>query len=652
MLHVANLLLICLLLVNLAGLSLVAYRFSRSWILARAASPLLVVIPFFAEHFFGFGSLAWLGPVTTVASAVLIVRHLQIFREKWRVEAVFHTAFAYALAWRYSFPDINASSEKITDVTFVANYIRGDRLPPVDRWLPPFPFDMYYSLQHYGAALLGRILATPVGTAYNLAICVIVAAAVTAAAGTAWLLVRRRGPAMLLTLVLVFGGTGVAPVIRLVMPSPQLYSGIRFMGSSLSPGYATRPFGQWLLRVDKVSEKDSLDLPVELFSYLVGLGDYHPPLGGYLLLMMALLSIALIETERALRPAHAVLVATVPLTIPCNVWDFPLQMLLVSAYLLYRLWSRKAVEWKTLAAGGASAAVLIYPFVARYGPHASALHNALRWVPRGLHTPPVAGLLVFYPLLAVLALNLICGERSKQAVAFCAIWLALLAASEFLFVDDLYAGKFERFNTALKSWAWIYSGALLTVGAVNLRSRSRLCRWGTGAVLVLILAYAGDLYANLANIPKPHLGQLDGAAWLRDDPPQRAVLDFLKNQPASIVLQRLPDRAYIPAPALIILSGQTSFLGWANHEDTWRGYPAVIDHRMAEINRFYSGDLPDAGRWLEQNQIKYVLWLPQESQLPAGTFQKIDRQIHDRYLWSDQSVQPGSLFGLWSLVDR
>ena len=49
--------------------------------------------------------------------------------------------------------------------------------------------------------------------------------------------------------------------------------------------------------------------------------------------------------------------------------------------------------------------------------------------------------------------------------------------------------------------------------------------------------------------------------------------------------------------------------------------------------------------------MKYVLWL-QESEHPAGTFEKIDRQIHGRYFWSDQSVQPGSLFGLWSLVDR
>jgi uncharacterized membrane protein len=373
-------------------------------------------------------------------------------------------------------------------------------------------------------------------------------------------------------------------------------------------------------------------------------------LSGYLLLMVALLSIAMIEAGEAVRAAHAVLAATVPVTIPSNAWDFPMQTLLVGAYLLYCVWARKSIEWKPLLAGGAAAGLLIYPFVNRFAPHAEALHNALRLVPRALHTPTAAGLLVFFPLLAVLLLNAFFGERSKQSSAFCMIWLVLLAISEFVFVDDLYSGKFERFNTALKWWAWIYSGALLTVGAINLRSASRVCRWGTAAVLVLISVYGLDLFANLVGLPKYHLGQLDGAAWIRDQPAERAMLDFLKAQPQSIVLQRLADRAYIPAPALIIFSGQTALLGWANHEDTWRGYRSDIDHRLDAIRRFYSGDMPDAERWLEENHVKYVLWLNDDNEAPAGTFEKIDEQIRSRYFWNDYSIQSDTRTGLWSLV--
>ena len=367
------------------------------------------------------------------------------------------------------------------------------------------------------------------------------------------------------------------------------------MGSSLSQKYATRPFGKWLIRADKVQDQNSLDLPVELFSYLVGLGDYHPPLGGYLLLMVALLSIAIIEAARGSKPC-------------ARRMRFWLRRYRSRSHRMRGIFRCKRVSWEDTCAiasgrknlsngnrflaGGAFAALLIFPFLIRFAPHADALHNALRLVPRALHTPPAAGLLVFYPLLAVLILNAFFGERSKLSSAFCTIWIALLAVSEFVFVDDLYGGKFERFNTALKWWSWIYSGTLLTVGAINLRSSSRVCRWGTGAVLVLISAYGWDLYANLVSLPKYHLGQLDGAAWLRDQPADRAIMDFLKTQPQSVVLERLADRAYIPAPSLVIFSGQTALLGWANHEDTWRGYRADIDHRMEAIVSFYRGDCP------------------------------------------------------------
>jgi uncharacterized membrane protein len=169
-------------------------------------------------------------------------------------------------------------------------------------------------------------------------------------------------------------------------------------------------------------------------------------------------------------------------------------------------------------------------------------------------------------------------------------------------------------------------------------------------VLVLISAYGLDLYSNLTGLPKYHFGQLDGAAWIRDQPAERAMLDFLKAQPQSIVLQRLADRAYIPAPALIIFSGQTALLGWANHEDTWRGYRSDIDHRLDAIRRFYSGDMPDAERWLEENHVKYVLWLNDDNEAPAGTFEKIDEQIRSRYFWNDYSIQSDTRTGLWSLV--
>ena len=645
--HAANLVLVLLVLLNLTGVALALQRWVASWWLARAAAPLLVLIPFFLEHFFGWGSLHWLWPITTVFSLWMIATGWRVLGAHWGVECVYLGTFAYALAWRYAFPDITASSEKMTDVTFVANYLDGSRLPPVDRWLPPYPFDMYYAIQHYGAALMARMFATPAGTAYNLAICVIAASVATAGAGTAWLLTRRHGATILLTVALLVGGTGVSPFIRLILPAPQLYSSIRFMGSALTPEAATLPVGDALVRWTHAS-KDSLDLPVELFSYLIGLGDFHPPLSGYLLLMVALLAIALIESGEALTPAHAILGATVPLTIAANAWDLPLQAFLVAGWAAYRIWAKKRVAWIPLAIGAAMCLLLLEPFLARFAVHSLALHNGIRLVPRGLHTPPLLGLLVFYPVLAVLALQLTCVERSRQSLAFCAIFIALAAASELFFIDDIYSGKYERFNTVLKSWSWIYSATLLVIGALNLRSPSRVCRAGTIAVLILICGYTRELGAAWFNPPKFHAGQLDGAAWLRDDPADRAVLIFLSSRPPAITLQRPSDRSYVPEPALAIFSDDAAFLGWSNHEDIWRAYRPDIDARADEVDKFYRAELPDSAQWLEQNGIHYVVWRGDDNRL--ASFARLDQQLRGRYFWRDFTPLGGPKAGVWCRV--
>ncbi len=638
MMHVANFARVLLLLANLTGAALLLELWLSSWWLARAAAPLIAAFPFFLEHFVGLGSLHWMWPAATIVSFAIISLRWRVLAAHWRIECVYVSAFAYALAWRYAFPDIDASSEKLTDLTFISNYLGGGRLPPADRWLPPFRFDIYYSLQHYGAALMARIFAMPAGTAYNLAICVIAASTVTAAAGTAWLLTRRRGATMLLMAALIVGGTGVSPFIRLIMPAPPLYSSIRFMGGALAPENATRPLGRALIQASGAN-KDSLDLPVELFSYLIGLGDFHPPLGGYLVLALTLLSIARIESAEAAGPAFTILGAALPLTIAVNAWDLPLELFLAAGWLCFRVAERKKIEWKALGAGFACSVILLAPYLAGFLAHSLALHTPLRLVPRRLHTPLLPALLIFYPVFSIVALQLIFGERSRQSLAFCATFLALAAASELFFIDDVYSGKYERFNTVLKWWPWIYSATLLVIGALNLRSCSRICRAGTAAVLILICGFAGELAAAWWNPAKPHAGQLDGAAWLRDDAAGRAMLAFLSKQPPAIVLQRLPDRAYTAAPALAIFSGHAAFLGWPNHEDIWRGYPPQVDSRAAEIEKFYRAELPDSVRWLEHNAIRYIIWSAGESGL--NTFAALDARIRGEYSWRPFSEGQG-----------
>jgi uncharacterized membrane protein len=647
--HISNALIILILWINLTGLALLLRKYTESWSLARVASPIAFVIAlFFIEHLSGLGQLTWVFPFTTLASCYLIVQAKDFLRKHWRLEALFYGSFLYALAWRYAFPDITASSEKITDLTFVANYFGGGRLPPVDRWLPPFPFEMYYALQQYAAALIGRVLGTTPGMAYNLGFCTIVALTATAAGATAMLLVQRRRPALLLTAAFLIGGAGTAPLIHLIEDHPALYSGVRFIGSSFSADSATKPLGRWLLNVSHVNA-NTPDLPVETFSYLVGLGDFHPPFSGFLLLMLALLAIAHIEAEITSRAAYVVLGACVPLIIPCNTWQFPLQVALAGGYLSLRLYSKKPVDWKAFALGLAGALFLIEPFLARFGPSAVDAGMAIRLVPADQRTPLSLWLLLFYPILALFVLHLLCGKRSRLTIGLCVLWIALLVLSNYFFIDDLYSGKYERFNTVLKSWAWIYSGGMLMIGAFNLRSTSRVCRWGTAAVLLLVCSFGGDLAFQFLRTPKPHLGQLDGAGPIRDDAGEKVILDTLQHAPPSIVLQRVPIGSYTTQPSLVIFAGQTAFLGWPDHENVWRGNRVDINARQREINTFYGGNMPEAWRWLQVNGIHYVIWGREDNQLPAGTFDRVNDSIKEAYVWRGYYEVGAYHVGLWQI---
>jgi len=649
MVHISNLLIVLVLWIDLAGLALALRKVIGSWSLARVSSPIaLVAVLFFVEHFVGLGRLSWLFPLTLLVSLWLLLGERDFIHSRWRTELIFHGAFLYALMWRYSFPGIDASSEKITDLTFIANYLGGGRLPPVDRWLPPFRFDMYYALQHYAAALIGGLFDLTPGMAYNLGFCTMVALVTTAAGATAMLLVRRRRPALILTASFLVGGVGTAPVIRLIERSPALHSSVRFIGSSFAADSVTDPAGRWLLRVSHVNQ-DTPDLPVETFSYLVGLGDYHPPLGGYLLLMLALLAIAHIEAGCAWEASHALLGASVPLILACNTWQFPLQLALAAGYLLLRVFSRKPVSWKAVAGGAIGSLLLMEPFLAHFGLASVDASMPIRMVLATQHTPPILWLLIFFPLVAVLALHLLTGEKSRVTVGLCVLWIALLAFSEIFFVDDLYGDKFERFNSALKWWAWIYSGGMLLIGGFNLRARSRVCRWGTTAVLVLTCSYAGELGAHFWVTPKPHVGQLDGAAGIRDDAGEKVMLDLLRYAPPAIVLQRIPAGAYISQPALTIFAGQTAFLGWPSHENVWRGNRTDIEARRREVELFFRGDLPDSSRWLTANGIGYVLWGRDDNQLPPLTFDRLNALISDRYVWHGYYEAGTYHVGLWQM---
>jgi hypothetical protein len=655
---------LALLATNFWGLLLVIGFYWRCRWFALATGPLIGVTAVYAiECHHGLGpSLSGMCVATTIMSAALIAMSLTRWEpgwlgdrmtrtlRGWRSEfalgklipcfAVFGAIFLYALAWRFTYPDIDGSSEKIADLSYICSYYSGETLPAPDAWFSPYRSTQYYSFQHYGAALMGRLLSLPTGTAYNLAFCVLIALGGTAFAGAVCLAARKAWVRALLILGFIFGGMGMSVLVHLTDRAVSPLTSMRFVGSAPMD---KPPFGPWLKGYER--RFTHLELPAEPFSYSIQLGDYHAPLSGYYLLGVGAMAILLWSRSRQRRYA-AVAGATLTWTLLANPWVLPLQGLGVAAWLAasHRDWRRLV---PAVALGAALVWLAAWVFLAEFTASAAGYNTSLKWVGPAEHTAPLEFVLVMLPTVGLVALSLFSG--TVRGLRLGLLWLGFLVFVECFYVSDIYSGEFLRFNTSLKWWPWVAAGALMTLGPVVLEAAR--FRWVRIAGVVLCLYpcfYAYDLWQPFRNNAKDAVGKIEGTHYLTKDEFPRLLLDRLKVEKRGVAVER-PDTegGFVNSSVLPLFAGQRMWLGWFGHEGLWRGYRSDISRRHDVLLRFYGGQMPDAGSWLAAQGIDYVLWFR-----PGDTpelWPKVNASIGPGYAWCDILTYPeaGHRVGFW-----
>ena len=671
-LHLFNLLLVVLVLVNTTGVGLIAVRWIRlPFGLAQAAGLLILCsVLFFVEHIVGLGSLGWVLPLSTAGSAWLIYRD----RAKWKsiaeVNAWMLIGFLYTLAWRYALPNIDSNTERLPDLSFIVNYMQGVTLPPPDIWYPPYLLNHYYSFQHYGAALLGRVMMLEPGVAYNISYALVAGLTMSAAYETVVQLCRQRWAQSLVLATFLVGGTGVSfltPFMAKPWEAEKTYDSMRFVGGTTF--YADERLSDFGLKVKRLGTplgavRDQVpEMPMETFSYVVELGDYHAPLGGFWILAVSLGAFILVRRNPADAHAAALLGATIPLTIAIDTWNLPFQGVMAVGLLGF-LWLERRedlmrsrppkppVDWRAFVAGAAGVSFLMFPFFNYFLVLNIGNKAPLRMIPPGYATPIIYFVMVFWPVLYIALVHFFKARGTARFQAF--FWLLALLASEVLFIDDIYAGSSERFNTTLKWWPWVFNGALLTLAASNLNSASAFVRRSTAVVLCVVLTFVfslghyffGTIY-NLAKLDLWHVGQLNGSAWLRQDPPLRTALEFLKYHPKGVLLESPDNMAFCQVGAFSLFSQQPTVLGWASHEQLWRNYQTDTYPLYLDIKRFYAGELPDPLEFLKTHDVHYVLWLPRDN-AAQGALAKLLVQLSPEYHWNEFYRANDYAVGIWS----
>jgi hypothetical protein len=646
---------VALLWINLAGAGLAARRLVDDFPVAVVSGAIAFCLAcFFLEHFAGWGPHPPLLPFTAAVSIWMIWRDRRVLRRSWKACALFAAGFCYCLAWRYTSPDIDFTGEKMPNLMLIEGYMRGTRLPPPDLWLAPFRANFYYSFQHYGAAMLGRLLGIGPGVTYQLAYCTLVGFITLLMGSCVARFCAWRPGRLLAILSLLLGGSGSVVAAHALLTHANMLDDVRFLGTSLEH-HQLNALGARVASLMAAPGQEARDLPMEPMSYVLVTGDYHPPLAGYLLLALASTLIAAQATGASgfrRKVNDALLAATPPVALISDAWVFPLLCILVGGWFAYRLLSREPGYLLPALAGLAAACLLEYPYLVEFTQQSIGRNASISLTPSADRTPFIGWCLTFWPVAGILALGLFNREGRSLTLFLIVVWAAELAATEFLFDHDLYGGVWNRFNSTLKWWGWVYAGIVLTLGARNLGSGSRLCRYGTALLLLPCLIFGFDLYRHYESLRREDTGNLTGSGWVTRDPVVKDLIAVLALRPDGITLESGIAMENTMSPAVTLFSGKESLLGWPWHETTWRGSFIEIRERLAQINDFYSGRLADPLHWLLANNVRYVLWLAPDCAYSNTRFQTLSDQIKARYFWQHLYGDNKTLaVGFWERVD-
>ncbi|HEU5078196.1 MAG TPA: DUF2298 domain-containing protein [Opitutaceae bacterium] len=661
--HVGLFFTILIVFINLWGLMLFCGFFLRDRWLALVAAPWLLSTAFFCiESIHGLGSLVGLGLFGTFVSVglILLSAHAEQippalfapyrpFVAEWAktfcprrllgVGCVSLGAFAYAFLWRFAFPDIDGSSEKIADLAYISSYLPGENLPAHDAWLFPYLSTHYYSFQHFAAALMGRLVHCDPGTTYNLAFCLLVALNVAAVAGVVFHLAAKNVTRVIVIAAFVFGGTGATVLAHFTEKTIQPWSAMRYVGSA---AYDREPVGPWLKSYADGFQK--MDMPGEPFSYSIYLGDYHAPLSGYYLMSLGILAGLLWERTRKRRYA-GIVGATLTWSILANTWTLPLQGVAVFLWLVVR---RK--DWKSLYSGVAAGALLVgvatFVYLRYFSAATAGYHTSFRLVAADQHTPPLLFCVFLFPTIVLAILSLFAGQKELRVAGFGAI--ALLVISEFVYVDDIYSGMYERFNTTLKWWPWVATIILLTC-APQLIERGKT-KWMRVVGLIVAIypsLYAFDLASAWIRNDKPSFGNFSGTGFLERDLASKLMLERLRMEKPGLVVERPTQNAFTNSACLPLFAGHHMWLGWLGHEQLWRGYREDLAQRQERLFRLYREPQAQDGSWLSAEMVDYILWYQGDD--TAAVWPKMNESLSPEFTWVEIYKEPdGKKVGFWT----
>jgi len=596
----------------------------------------LVLLLNFIEHAVAVPKMVFLLPVLGGGAIWLLGVKGWFKPALWLPTGVFLVAFAFTFAVRCATPNIAYTSDGISDLNMVNTYFQGGTLPPVDAWLPPYPFEWYYGLQHYAASVVGRLLDVRVGVATNVSHALLSALICMAGAGAAH---RISGGRTWVTLTVPFliesSFTGSSLYLLTTMKSLEVW-----LPFDLSDGVIHRPENlalwdllKWDLRpavhdatLETIGQSRILRLQVP--GFWTWRDEYHANASGHLLSLLSVLVVAeLTHVRRTLWPW--VLGAIIPLLAICaSAWALPITMLVCWVALpLAWFHGRRPVASGLTALVLTIAVALIWPYF--YAISSSPLSLEITWTDPALYVPMFEFLIQWWPVWTLW----ICGWVYWRELSFGLRWIMFVAPIMLIFIDLVTIES--RYNMVEKMWGYTWGVTFYALFPFVATRPLGVCRL---LVMALIISACVSLYAFSWSVihwdmPNVRVFHLNGDDYLATDKQKRKIMDVINQTKGATYLSGKSAWCYNESPAPMVFTGNRCYSAWCFYESRVN-YESEALRRSDLNNHFYDGTLPNRLRFLQDNRITGVLIWPGD-EITDEALEALRKDIDSAYEYID-----------------
>ncbi len=580
-------------------------------------------------------------------------------------EVIFSAAFVLFLIFLMNKPDIfYAYSEDFMDFAFLQSILRSDYFPPVDPWLAGESLPYYYGGQLL-VAILTLVSEVPSGVAYNLAMAMFFALAVSAAYGLGYNATKRKFYG-LVTVAFVC----VAGFISGAFQLAAYVTNHEVLGHSArgAPGFI-----DWLL---------TFDLGAQVIPYTGNSYPYYAFLQGDLhastmsipfQLMFITLVFALFKRGNPSSGSSKwdsllnvfILGTSLGFFLLINTWEYPTYVaFILLAFILLKIDLDKRgflgvvglslllyvpyfISRGTTGVEGVGLvnlrtdlidfvelfALFLFAILAYFCVQSGTRLLKERTLVLALALTIVTALLSFlwnFQLILILvplilaSLYYIFRARLKREREFMLL-LVLIGAiiallSDVVYINDAFSAPFERFNTVMKFYlqVWVFLGVASAYavfwGLRNIRGKLKAV-W---VALLLGLVFASIIQpigltagwtSGRHELFGVNRGTLDGLAYVKTlDPGAFEAIKWIDGHiEGRPVILEAPGAAYQFTSPISTMTGLPTVIGWLTHEVMWRGGWDKVGGRDTDVDMIYqTTDEDEARDLLKKYNVEYI----------------------------------------------